>query len=128
MKLLLVLSSVVAVSGAMATAPAKPEAFVVKEVRQSGNLMPGPGRRRPVRSVLIVEAISNGCTKADDFDVQVKDTAQFQEVTLVRKNPDICDAPAAKLAFDLETDRLSPSYRKPIRVMNPLIVEERFVH
>ena len=128
MKLNLFFSAVFVVSSAIAAPPTKIESVIVKDIRQSGNLFPGPGRRNRVRSVLSVEAMSQGCTKSDDFEVQVKDASSFQEVTIVRKNDDPCDRVPAKQSFDLETDRLIPSFRKGIRVLNPLIVEEHFIH
>lgn len=52
-------------------APQKLESLLVKEVHQSGNLMPGPGPARPIQSQIQVEVMSNGCTNAADFKINV---------------------------------------------------------
>ena len=111
---------------AAAAPKAKLEALVVTKVVQSANLMPGPGRPHPVHSVITAEVMSNGCTRPEDFRVDVKRTEEGQHVTIVRVNPDLCEALRPNFEVELETTGLAPY--APIFISNPLSVVQHFSH
>jgi hypothetical protein len=129
-KELFVLGFAFASLSAVAEPPKRPtlENVVVKDFRQSGNLMPGPARPRRIQTTFVLEVMSNGCTKAGDFEVQVELNGDYQEVTVKRTKPDDCKGLARRAFVDMEVEGFLPSYSRPIRVLNPLLVEQRFVH
>lgn len=103
------------------------EQLLVKEFVQRTDLMPGGGVR-PVYTDIKVEVISGGCTKAADFKVTVNNTRASQNVTIYRINPDPCDMVAKPITIELSTEELALSRRSPIRVMNPVLVDEKVTY
>lgn len=106
------------------------EAVVVHEVRQFANLMPviEPDHKRAVRSKLEIEVLSNGCTRAEDFRVDVRRAAKRQILSLVRVKRDMCRAMARPVKIDFETERLALATQLPIQVANPILADVKVVH
>lgn len=110
------------------------EPVTVMEVRQEGNLMPvrDPKRGNPVTTTLTLNVQSGGCTKAEDFELEVEvvkngNDDDVQEVTVHRLRPDGCEAYFRDGAdVQLVTKKLVHS--KDIVVRNPLLVHTRFTH
>lgn len=104
------------------------EKVLVKGISQSGNLMPGPvDLPKLIRSTLVVNVESGGCTEPEDFVLVVNQTEKVQEVTVVRTKPDFCEAylPGGE---DVELKTTELLAKKPIQVLNPLKVKEQFVY
>lgn len=104
------------------------EALTVVAITQSGNLMPGPGPRRPIRSRIEADVSSGGCTSSADFTVRVKVTQKDQTLTIVRVKPDACEAIVRPVRVEIDTTALLNSHQFPVRIANPLLVETHFVH
>ena len=120
----------VAVS-AFGRSPIMPQQTVatVTKIEQFVNLMPviGPGGR-PIRTSLTVEVPSNGCTRATDFVVDVKKNSNEQVVTIVRRNPDTCEATEQRKTIELETEQLSHARRLPVRIGNAFYADVQEAH
>jgi hypothetical protein len=104
------------------------EPVLVTEIKQHANLMPGPGPARPIDTSLQVNVISTGCTKDSDFEVNVITAGTDQLINIVRVNPDPCDDEAKTITVKIDTTKLALSSSLPIRVANPLLVEELVTH
>lgn len=105
------------------------EPVLVKEIRQTANLMPTIGPvGHPVRSTLEVDVLSGGCTSGKDFKVSVHKKFDGQSLEIVRIHPDLCEATLHRKTVSLETEELGLSSRSPIQIVNPLYADERVVH
>ncbi len=103
------------------------EPVLVKGFQQTINLMPVvPPGGHPVRTELEIDVTSNGCTRADDFTVQVTDTGGKQLVRVVRIRPDTCRAFGLTTTVNLETFVLSKD--KQVLFANPALIEKHYVH
>jgi hypothetical protein len=74
--------------------------------------------RRPVLSSVTFNVDSHGCTKTEDFDIDVKPKGEYQMVSVYRTKPDNCNSPSASTSITIATDALAA--HTPILVRNPL--------
>ncbi len=121
-----VLGLVLAVSASATTPPKNAEAVDITKMVQSGNLMP-PVVAPKITTTFMLTAISTGCTDSKDFSIEVVEKPNHQELTVVRKTPDLCETTPRPETFKMSTNDLAIAESKPIRVMNPELVEDNFV-
>ena len=103
-------------------------AVIIKDVTQRGNLMPGPGVRRPVMTTVEVDV--KFCRNVDEseFDVVVKKSDLHNVVLTIKAKSYMvdCFGPARLQTLVFETTQV-PAYVS-VRLGNPLLIETNFVH
>ena len=102
---------------------------LVKEIRQTVNLMPvvDPGER-PTRTRLEVEVISGGCTKARDFEIKANEENGKQTVQIFRIRPDLCEMTPHPITVTLETEKTLDVDHVETSIANPLLGRVQIVH
>jgi hypothetical protein len=92
----------------------------------SGNFMPGPGRRPAGMTTIVVQVDSGGCTSASDFRVDVDARGDGNEIRIVRLRPDLCEM---YLPEGEEVQILAPFVGfNNVFIANPLRVTDRTTH
>ncbi len=126
---LVVNAAVAAIASADLVETRRYEELTVLSVRQTGNLMPGPGPARKIHSRLEVEVLSTGCTRVEDFKLVVgRPSSNRQTLSIIRTKPDLCEVVSHPKTLEFETTALANANSTPIQILNPLRVETRFVH
>ena len=130
MKKLSVVSLLVLASAQTFAFPTVADKVLIKEMRQTVNLMPAfGGEKRNVRTQLEVQVTSNGCTRAEDFQVKVNHALSPKQIlTIFRIRPDVCDMVAHPVTITVETTELQDASRIDTALANPLLAEIRFTH
>jgi len=112
---------------------------LIENIVQSGNLMPGPGKRFVVTTTIGFRVVSNGCTEAKDFSLKTFQTPRGQEVLLERTREDTCEAAPHLVSIELSTSGLrwvqvvinskgKSKVLNPVYLANPLRVKDETVH
>ncbi len=103
----------------------------VIEVTQTGNLMPNlAGASGPaIETEIKFKALSGGCTRAEDFSINVNEKNGQSEIAIIRNRPDMCEAVARPIELTLTTDKIDASHygKNQIMVKNPVLVKTQFV-
>ena len=104
------------------------ERVLVKKVVLEGDFMPPlpPGSSGKPMTTLTVQVDSNGCTKSEDFRIQVSPTAQGQKLAIIRIRPDTCRAFFPE-GTEVELMTGAAGFGS-LLVANPLRVEDRTTH
>ncbi len=125
MKQMSLVLAIFALCAASVAQAASLEAVLVTAVTIRGDREPPV--RRPVltdSAEIGVTVMSNGCTTAADFEVQVVYTTTANEVSIVRTNPDKCEAFAHPVSIVLKSSNFNGDL--DVVVKNPLMVYKFF--
>ena len=104
-----------------------PESVTITKAEIFDNRMPTilPHINRP-QTTLTVDVTSSGCTRGEDFVVNVESLEGIQFIEVVRIRPDRCKMVQHTVSVQVRSQELEGD--RPIKVRNPLLVDFMVVH